>query len=99
MTTPYTAAQVKVLQDSKPLDLATARKLATQWKKSDKSVIAKASTMGVYVKAEKRPTRSAPKILKADVVASIAKATKASNLRGLEKAPMSALENLLKALA
>jgi hypothetical protein len=99
MTTPnYTAAQVKVLQDADTIDLQGAKQFAKTWNKSTKSVIAKAVSLGVY-QAQVKAKRSAPKILKADVVASIAKATKASNLRGLEKAPMSALENLLKALA
>ena len=94
----YTEAQVKALKGSGKIDLQTAKKFATDWKKSHKSVIAKAVSLGVY-KAEIKATRTTAKPRKADIVAAIAKATQAEKLDGLEKAPMLALTNLLKAIA
>ena len=97
MTTPnYTEAQVKALKQG--VTLATAKKFATDWNKSTKSVIAKAVSMGVYT-AQARPVTS--RVLhprKADIVAAIAKATQADSLDGLEKAPAVALSNLLMAV-
>ena len=94
----YTETQVKALKGSGKIDLQAAKKFATDWKKSYKSVIAKAVSLGVY-KAEVRAKRATAKPRKADIVAAIAKATQAEKLDGLEKAPMSALTNLLKAIA
>ena len=94
---PYTEAQVKALKGSGKIDLQTAKKFATDWKKSPKSVIAKAVSLGIY-QAEVRAKRATAKPRKADIVASIAKATQAEKLDGLEKAPMSALTNLLMAI-
>ena len=98
MTTPnYTEAQVLALC-SQDVTLATAKQFAKTWNKSTKSVIAKAVSLGVY-QAEVRAKRATAKPRKADIVAAIAKATQAEKLDGLEKAPMSALSNLLKAIA
>ena len=95
---PYTEAQVKALKGSGKIDLQTAKKFATDWKKTPKSVIAKAVSLGIY-QAEVRAKRATAKPRKADIVTAIAKATQAEKLDGLEKAPMSALTNLLKAIA
>ena len=98
MTTPnYTEAQVKALKGSTYLDLQAAKKFATDWKKSPKSVIAKAVSLGIY-QAEVRAKRATAKPRKADIVAAIAKATQAEKLDGLEKASMLALTNLLMAI-
>ena len=98
MTTPnYTEMQVKALREQ-GVTLATAKQFAKTWNKSTKSVIAKAVSLGVY-KAEIKATRATAKPRKADIVTAIAKATQAEKLDGLEKAPMSALTNLLKAIA
>ena len=94
---PYTEAQVKALKGSGKIGLQTAKKFATDWKKTPKSVIAKAVSLGIY-QAEVRAKRATAKPRKADIVASIAKATQAEKLDGLEKAPMSALTNLLMAI-
>ena len=94
---PYTEAQVKALKGSGKIDLQAAKKFATDWKKTPKSVIAKAVSLGIY-QAEVRAKRATAKPRKADIVASIAKATQAEKLDGLEKAPMSALTNLLMAI-
>ena len=97
MTTPnYTETQVKALKHG--VILATAKQFAKAWGKSPKSIIAKAVSMGVYT-AQARPVKGAAKPRKADIVAAIVKATQADSLDGLEKAPMSALNNLLKAIA
>ena len=93
----YTEAQVKALKGSGKIDLQAAKKFATDWKKSHKSVIAKAVSLGIY-QAEVRAKRATAKPRKADIVASIAKATQAEKLDGLEKAPMLALSNLLMAI-
>ena len=98
MTTPnYTEMQVKALREQ-DVTLARAKQFAKTWNKSPKSIIAKAVSLGVY-KAEVRAKRATAKPRKADIVAAIAKATQAEKLDGLEKAPMSALTNLLKAIA
>ena len=94
----YTEAQVKALKGSGKIDLQAAKKFATDWKKSHKSVIAKAVSLGIY-QAEVRAKRATAKPRKADIVTAIAKATQAEKLDGLEKAPMLALTNLLKAIA
>ena len=94
---PYTEAQVKALKGSGKIDLQAAKKFATDWKKTPKSVIAKAVSLGIY-QAEVRAKRATAKPRKADIVASIAKATQAEKLDGLEKAPMLALTNLLMAI-
>ena len=94
---PYTEAQVKALKGSGKIDLQTAKKFATDWKKSPKSVIAKAVSLGIY-QAEVRAKRATAKPRKADIVTAIAKATQAEKLDGLEKAPMSALTNLIMAI-
>ena len=93
----YTEAQVKALREQ-GVNLATAKEFAKTWNKSTKSVIAKAVSLGVY-QAEVRAKRATAKPRKADIVAAIVKATQAEKLDGLEKAPMSALTNLLKAIA
>ena len=93
----YTEAQVKALRGSGKVDLQAAKKFATDWKKSPKSVIAKAVSLGIY-QAEVRAKRATAKPRKADMVAAIVKALDAEKLDGLEKAPMSALSNLLKAI-
>ena len=93
----YTEAQVKALRGSGKIDLQAAKKFATDWKKSPKSVIAKAVSLGIY-QAEVRAKRATAKPRKADIVAAIAKATQADSLDGLEKAPASALNNLLMAI-
>ena len=93
----YTEAQVKALKGSGKIDLQTAKKFATDWKKSHKSVIAKAVSLGIY-QAEVRAKRATAKPRKADIVTAIAKATQAEKLDGLEKAPMLALTNLLMAI-
>ena len=96
MTTPnYTEAQVKALKQG--VTLATAKQFAKDWRKSPKSIIAKAVSMGVYT-AQARPLKGAAKPRKADIVAAIAKATQAESLDGLEKAPAIALNNLLMAI-
>ena len=92
----YTEAQVKALKQG--VTLATAKQFAKDWGKSPKSIIAKAVSMGVYT-AQARPVKGAAKPRKADIVAAIVKATQADSLDGLEKAPMSALNNLLRAIA
>ena len=94
----YTEAQVKALKGSGKIDLQSAKKFATNWKKSPKSVIAKAVSLGIY-QAEVRAKRATAKPRKADIVAAIVKATQAEKLDGLEKAPMLALTNLLKAIS
>ena len=48
MTTPYTQAQIKELKDQGKVDLQMAKKFADTWKKSQKSVIAKCASMGIY---------------------------------------------------
>ena len=93
----YTEAQVKALKGSGKIDLQAAKKFATDWKKSHKSVIAKAVSLGIY-QAEVRAKRATAKPRKADIVAAIAKATQAEKLDGLEKAPRVALSNLLMAI-
>ncbi len=99
MTTPnYTEAQVKALKGSGKIDLQAAKKFATDWKKSPKSVIAKAVSLGIY-QAEQRVKARSRKISKADLVRAITKATQADSLDGLEKAPAIALNNLLKAIS
>ena len=110
MTTPYTSAQVKELKEIGSVDLQMAKQLAKTWGKSQASMIAKCSSMGIYTKAQRDPDGRTPKLRKADIVAAIAKATQAEKLDGLEKAtkaqgigelekaPAIALNNLLKAL-
>ena len=94
----YTEAQVKALKGSGKIDSQAAKKFATDWKKSHKSVIAKAASLGIY-QAKVKAKRATAKPRKADIVAAIAKATQAEKLDGLEKAPMLALTNLLKAIS
>ena len=92
-----TEMQVKALREQ-DVTLARAKQFAKTWNKSTKSVIAKAVSLGVY-QAEVRAKRATAKPRKADIVAAIVKATQAEKLDGLEKAPMSALNNLLKAIS
>ena len=94
----YTEAQVKALLKAQPVTLAVAKKLAIDWNKSVKSIVAKSVSMGVYVAAE-RAERKGAKPTKADLVAAIAKATDSDSLAGLEKAPAVALNNLLMAIS
>ena len=94
----YTEAQVKALRGSGKIDLQAAKQFAKDWGKWPKSIIAKAVSLGVYT-AQARPVKGAAKPRKADLVASIAKATQADGLDGLEKAPAVALNNLLMAIS
>ena len=100
MTTPYTQAQIKELKDQGKVDLQMAKKFADTWKKSQKSVIAKCASMGIYhAKPRYNKAGKSVKITKADLVKAIAKANQAESLNGLEKAPTVALNNLLKAIS
>jgi hypothetical protein len=98
MTTPYTSAQVKELKEIGSVDLQMAKQLAKTWGKSQASMIAKCSSMGIYTKAPYSKAGKSVKTTKADLVRAIAKATKAQGIGELEKAPAIALNNLLKAL-
>ncbi len=78
----------------------TVAALASEFGKTVKSVVAKLSREGVYMKAERKTKTGAPVVSKEMFVAKIAEAVNvnAEKLDGLEKAPKAALTLILKAL-
>ena len=49
----YTEAQVKALRDASPVTLAVAKRFATDWNKSVKSIVTKSVALGIYAAAER----------------------------------------------
>ena len=99
MQTPhYTPELVTALKNAAPISIGQARKIAQDMGKSTKSIVAKCVSLGIYA-AQPRKVSGTAKIRKADLVAAIARSTGADSLDGLEKAPATALSNLLASLA
>lgn len=92
----YTDKMVSQIEAAQPLNLETAKKLASELNVSYRSIISKAKQMGfVYVaKAPAAKKDTLNKVTKADLVADIAKATNI-NFVALDKANTADLENLL----
>lgn len=79
---------------------ATVKAFAEKFGKTVKSVVAKLSREGVYVKKEYVTKKGEKPVAKAELVAKLAKLTGETeeNLESLEKATKHALEALVKAL-
>ena len=76
---------------------ATVAALAEQFNKTERSVIAKLSALGVY-KAQPKPTKRPPQVRKADLVAQI-EAQLNVEFVSLNKAGFGDLEKLLAAIS
>ena len=75
----------------------TVNALAAQFGKTERSVIAKLSALGVYV-AQPKPTKRPPQVRKADLVAKI-EAELNVEFQSLSKAGFGDLEKLLAAIS
>lgn len=100
----YTAEQeatISALAGAGKLTSADAEKLATQFGKTVKSVVAKLSRMGVYQKKE-HLTKTGEKVVKkdehADAIGAILRLTEAET-DSLTKANKTALQKIFEALA
>lgn len=92
----YTAAMVALIKAQEPVNLAKARILAKELKKSVPSIIAKCGTEGI--KYDKKPAaqKKPAKVTKAQLVIMIEKVTdRGGMLGGLEKATSAALLQVL----
>jgi len=76
---------------------ATVNQLALDFDKTERSVIAKLSALGVYV-AQAKPTKRPPQVRKADLVAKI-EAELNVEFQSLSKAGFGDLEKLLAAIS
>jgi hypothetical protein len=94
----YTAEMVATLEAAAPITNEVAVRLAEVLGKDVRSVRAKASRMGIYVKAEKTAKNGDPIERKEAIVADIADLVGA-NMEGLEKAPKAALVRIRTALS
>ena len=75
----------------------TVNSLASEFGKTERSVIAKLSALGVYV-AQAKPTKRPPQVRKADLVADI-EAKLGVQFVSLNKAGFGDLQTLLKAVS
>ena len=75
----------------------TVNELAAEFNKTERSVIAKLSALGVYV-AQPKPTKRPPQVRKADLVAKI-EAELNVEFQSLSKAGFGDLEKLLAAIS
>jgi len=95
----YTPAMIQVLRDNAPLNYEKAKTLAIELNRNARSIIAKAKREGISYEAKIAPAkmvRVTP--TKAQLVSTIEIALGVASLAGLEKAPASALIEILKAL-
>jgi len=76
---------------------ATVNELASEFSKTERSVIAKLSALGVYI-AQAKPTKRPPQVRKADLVAKI-EAELNVEFVSLNKAGFADLETLLQAIS
>jgi len=98
----YTPEMEQAITEASPLDIASAKELATKLGRKPRSIIAKAISMGLPYNAAK-PARKdgTPIVRKAELVSAIEKSLSAGSgsLVGLEKATRSALDSLLSEIA
>ena len=92
-TPNFTAEQEQAIRDRAPVNQAIARELALELGKNEKSVIAKATRMGVYQRKQPTTKTGAPVERKEAIVAELAQLT-GLYLEGLEKAPKPVLQAL-----
>ena len=97
--TPEATAKMVEMYVAVPTQV-TVEFLATELGKSVKSVVAKLSREGVYVKAVRVTKAGGPVVKKDELVAEIAKAVGVNEekMDGLEKAPKGVLKMILAAL-
>ena len=93
----YTSQMIEQIENAQPLNLEIAKKLATEFGLSHRSIISKAKQMGFEYVAKAKPAKKQAKATKADLVMEIAKILDCEFL-GLDKANMSDLETLLEKL-
>ena len=96
----YSEAQVAALIAASPVSYDDAVAFASEWGKTPRSVIAKVQTLadqGVEYIPKETPRKRPIKVTKAELVSAIGSHLD-TDLTGLEKATMSALANLTKAL-
>ena len=95
----YTPEMVAALQAEASWNLETAQRVGLKMGKSTRSIVAKVISLGLAYESQK-PSRKdgSPVTRKAEYVEAIAKAlaVDSSEFKGLEKAPRSVLENLLR---
>ena len=94
----FTDAQVAAIQAAAPVNQAKAKELAASLGLKEKSIIAKATRMGIYVAKGKVTKTGSPVERKEAIVEAIANIIE-TNLDGLEKAPKPALQAIRDYLA
>lgn len=96
----YSKEQEAAIIAASPLNLEKAKALADEFGKSWRSVVAKAVNLGVEYQAKEKPAKRPAKVTKAELVTAIENAAGTDlSLKGLEKATMTALVNLLDAVS
>ena len=93
----YSDAQVKILTDASPFDLAQAKIFGTDMGKSYQSIIAKVKNLGLEYTSKPAPRKKAVQATKTELVAIIAKRID-RNMLGLEKSTRGALLLLINGL-
>ena len=96
-TPNYSDAETAAIVARAPVNKAVAEELSAQLDRSLRSIIAKATREGVYLKQEPTTKSGEPIVSKADLVAEIGTVVD-GNLDGLEKAPKAALLALRDAM-
>jgi len=94
----YTPAMVARLKAEAPLNYAKAETLGLELGKNPRSIIAKAKREGIAYEAKIIPVPKSKGPTKAQMVKLIERAMD-TKLIGLDKAPVKALENLIKSIA
>jgi len=94
----YTPAMVARLKAEAPLNYAKAETLGLELGKNPRSIIAKAKREGIAYEAKIIPVPKSKGPTKAEMLKLIERAMD-TKLIGLDKAPVKALENLIKSIA
>ena len=90
----YTPEMEATIKAAAPLNLEKAKAVGMEIKRSYRSVIAKAKSLGVEYVSKPAPAKKAKAETKAEIVADISTLIGGVSLAGLEKAPATALNML-----
>jgi hypothetical protein len=93
----YTDVETAAIVAASPLTFEGAEKLALELGKTQRSIIAKAKSLGVDYIPKAKPTKRAPGLRKADLIAQISEKT-GEDFEGLSGATMQSLQKLVTLL-
>ena len=93
----YTDKETAAIVAASPLTFEAAQELAEELGKTQRSIIAKAKSLGVEYIPKAKPAKRTPGIRKADLIAQISAKT-GQDMDGLSGATFASLEKLLEVL-